>query len=198
VERPTRSLANVAPDPPGSVASGGPAALLHITPARALTGAERCRAAVRAYGARGSGEDAAKAGRSGAGSRWAREGTLLGGLAVRPRTAPRPGYDGTDMQRLILTARLRDGAYQRSQTLAEMVRPDTGEGDCERLTVYLSPSEVVFPFEAGEPEPLVRRLLDDRGRAAALSPWLPLFDGPLHRADEVYRRSREEPVGASR
>jgi len=57
----------------------------------------------------------------------------------------------------------------------------------ERLSVYLSEFEVVFLIEAREAEVLVREILDDPVRATEISPWLPLFDGPLHRAAEVYR-----------
>jgi hypothetical protein len=59
----------------------------------------------------------------------------------------------------------------------------------ERFSIYLSGSEIVFLIEAPEAEFLVREILDDPVRATEISPWLPLFDGPLHRADEVYHWS---------
>ena len=62
----------------------------------------------------------------------------------------------------------------------------------ERLSVYLSKFEVVFLIEAPEAEVLVREILDDPVRATEISPWLPLFDGPLHRAAEVYHWSAGE------
>jgi len=62
----------------------------------------------------------------------------------------------------------------------------------ERLSVYLSKFEVVFLIEALEAEVLVREILDDPVRATEISPWLPLFDGPLHRAAEVYHWSAGE------
>jgi len=58
-----------------------------------------------------------------------------------------------------------------------------------RLSVYLSEFEVVFLIEAPEAELLVREILNDPVRATEIGPWLPLFDGPLHRADEVYHWS---------
>lgn len=62
----------------------------------------------------------------------------------------------------------------------------------ERLSVYLSKFEVVFRIEAPEAEVLVREILGDPVRATEISPWLPLFDGPLHRAAEVYHWSAGE------
>jgi len=62
----------------------------------------------------------------------------------------------------------------------------------ERLSVYLSEFEVVFLIEALDAEVLVREILDDPVRATEISPWLPLFDGPLHRAAEVYHWSAGE------
>ena len=62
----------------------------------------------------------------------------------------------------------------------------------ERLSVYLSEFEVVFLIEALEAEVLVREILDDPVRATEISPWLPLLDGPLHRAAEVYHWSAAE------
>jgi hypothetical protein len=62
----------------------------------------------------------------------------------------------------------------------------------ERLSVYLSEFEVVFLIEALDAEVLVREILDDPVRATEISPWLPLFDGPLHRAAEVYYWSASE------
>jgi hypothetical protein len=43
--------------------------------------------------------------------------------------------------------------------------------------------------EAPEAELLVRQILDDPVRATEIGPWLPLFAGPLHRAEEVYHWS---------
>ena len=43
--------------------------------------------------------------------------------------------------------------------------------------------------EAPDAEQLVRRFFDDPVRGTEISPWLPLFDGPLHRAYEVYHWS---------
>ena len=95
------------------------------------------------------------------------------------------------MEQLVLTARLREDAFDRALELAATAHTD-GEGGFDRFSIYLSPSEVAFVFEAPDPEHLVRRLLNDPVRAAELSPWISLFDGPLHIAREVYRWSRYE------
>jgi hypothetical protein len=95
-------------------------------------------------------------------------------------------------QRLVLTARLKEGARERAlELVGSMRRPPETEG-FERLSVYLSDCEVVFLAEAPEAELLVRQILDDPVRATDISPWLPLFDGPLHRAAEVYNWSAGE------
>ena len=88
-----------------------------------------------------------------------------------------------------MTARLLDGAHDRALELAEKSPPAEGSG-FDRLSVYLSESEVIFLFEAPDVEDRVRRILDNPALATELSPWLPLFDGPLHRAPEVHYWSR--------
>lgn len=55
----------------------------------------------------------------------------------------------------------------------------------ERQGVFLSDTEVIFFFEGVGAEAAVREILDDPVRSAAISPWLPLFEGPLHRGYEA-------------
>jgi hypothetical protein len=93
------------------------------------------------------------------------------------------------MERLVVTARLLKGTQERALELAA-VGTDPGSRGFDRFSVYLSESDVVFLFEAPHAERLVRGILNDPVQAAELSPWLPLFDGPLHRAPEVYHWSR--------
>jgi hypothetical protein len=100
------------------------------------------------------------------------------------------------MEPVVLTARVRERTYERAFDLAPTAHADSRESRFDRLSIYLSPSEAVFVFQAPEPEPLLRRFLNDPVRAAELSPWLPLFDGPVHRANEVYRWSRDEANGS--
>ena len=98
----------------------------------------------------------------------------------------RPRTQSAVAQRLVLTARLRPGARERALELAGSIPAQLGTSGFERLGVYLSEREVVFLIEAREAELLLREILDDPVCATEISPWLPLFDGPLHRAEEVY------------
>jgi hypothetical protein len=92
--------------------------------------------------------------------------------------------------RVVLTARLLEGARERALELSASVA-DPGAVGIDRLSVYLSESEVIFVIEGSDGEGFWRRTLDDPVRAAELGAWLPLFDGPLHRAAEVYHWSHE-------
>ena len=100
--------------------------------------------------------------------------------------------DRSRTQRLVLTARLKEGARERALELVSSMPAPLETDGFEWLIVYLSESEVVFLIEAPEAELLVRQILDDPVRATEVSPWLPLFDGPLHRAVEVYHWSARE------
>lgn len=92
-------------------------------------------------------------------------------------------------QRLVLTARLKAGARERALELVGSMPTPLETDGFEWLSVYLSESEVVFLTEAPQAELLVRQILDDPVRGTEIGPWLPLFDGPLHRAEEVYHWS---------
>src|SRR2546422_8960350 len=92
-------------------------------------------------------------------------------------------------QRLVVTARLKEGARERAVELVGSMPTPLETDGFEWLSVYLSESEVVFLVEAPEAEFLVRQILDDPVRGTEIGPWLPLFDGPLHRAEEVYHWS---------
>ena len=92
----------------------------------------------------------------------------------------------------MLTARLREGARERALELAgAMPKPPSTSG-FDRLSVYVSEFEVVFLIEAPEVESLVRQILNDPVRSTEISPWIPLFDGPFHSANEVYHWSRAD------
>src|SRR2546430_13903891 len=101
-------------------------------------------------------------------------------------------------QRLVLTARLKEGARERAVELVGSMPTPLETDGFERLSVYLSESEVVFLVEAPEAEFLVRQILDDPVRGTEIGPWLPLFDGPLHRAEEVYHWSYDLPRSEER
>jgi hypothetical protein len=91
----------------------------------------------------------------------------------------------SDVDRVVLVARLKAGERERAEKLlAEGVEPIAPEG-VNRWVIFLSESEVVFLFEGGGTRESVLATLDDPVMSTALAPWLPLFDGPLHRAYEA-------------
>src|ERR1700757_337735 len=100
------------------------------------------------------------------------------------------------MARLVLTARLEQAAHGRPLELATAMRTHPRTAGFDRLSVYLSQSQVVFVIEAPDVESLVRRILNDPVRGSEISPWLPLFDGPLQRTVEVYDSVSVAPDGA--
>jgi hypothetical protein len=87
------------------------------------------------------------------------------------------------MERLVLVASLKPGSRELVPELLEeqaALSPVT-----ERQGIFLSETEVVFFFEGADAEEAVHEVLNDPVRSDALSPWLPLFDGPLHRGYEA-------------
>jgi hypothetical protein len=87
------------------------------------------------------------------------------------------------MERLVLVASLRSGV--RAQLAELLERQRSWDVVAERQGVFASDEEVVFFFEGDGAEAAVRDILDDPVRSTAVSPWLSLFDGPLHRCSEV-------------
>jgi hypothetical protein len=87
--------------------------------------------------------------------------------------------------RLVLVARLKPGERERAETLladgGEPILPEA----VDRWGIFLSETEVVFFFEGEDARGSVLMALDDPVMSTALEPWLPLFDGPLHRAYEA-------------
>jgi hypothetical protein len=91
------------------------------------------------------------------------------------------------MDKVVLLARLKDGAREHAQELlTDEARANAPEDAFERGTIFLSDSEVVFLLEGADAAEAVRAILDDPVRSTVLTPWLPLFEGPLHRAREAY------------
>jgi hypothetical protein len=56
----------------------------------------------------------------------------------------------------------------------------------ERWSIFLSPTEVAFVFEGEDVEEQTREWFDDPVRSPAISPWLAIFDSPLHAAREAH------------
>jgi hypothetical protein len=98
------------------------------------------------------------------------------------------------VDRFVLAARLKPDGYQRAQALlAEHKAFSTEELEkaFERHAIFLSDTEVVFLFEGEGAYESVKALFDDPVRSTLVGRWLPLFDGPLHRAAEAYLWERQ-------
>jgi hypothetical protein len=103
------------------------------------------------------------------------------------RRAVGDGSTLNDVDRVVLVARLKPDVRDRAVALL------TGEAG-ERLheerfqrgAVFLSESEVVFLVEGNDASETVRTILDDPAESTVIGHWLPLFDGPLHRAREAH------------
>jgi hypothetical protein len=92
------------------------------------------------------------------------------------------------VDRFVLAARLKPDARQRAEALlAEHSAFGAEELEAfDRHAVFLSETEVIFLFEGKGAKEAVRALFNDPVRSTLLSHWVPLFDGPLHRAAEAY------------
>ena len=87
------------------------------------------------------------------------------------------------MERVVLLAELEPEARDLALKLIETQAQE--EAVTARQGIFLSDTDVVFFFEGPDAEEAVRGILNDPVRSTALSPWLPLFSGPLHRAYEA-------------
>jgi hypothetical protein len=83
----------------------------------------------------------------------------------------------------VLVAPLRTDMRERVLELLE--EQASQEPITTRQGIFLSETDVVFFFEGAGAEEAVRGVLDDPVRSTAISPWLQLFDGPLHRGYEA-------------
>jgi hypothetical protein len=93
------------------------------------------------------------------------------------------------VDRFVLAARLKPGGRQRAEALlAEHAALGAEELETafERHVIFLSETEVMFLFEGEGAHEAVRAIFNDPVRSTLIGHWLPLFDGPLHRADEAY------------
>ena len=93
------------------------------------------------------------------------------------------------MDRFVLAARLRPDGRERAETLLaehSALGAEELETAFDRHVIFLSETEVIFLFEGEGVGEAVRALFNDPARSALISHWVPLFDGPLHRAAEAY------------
>jgi len=98
----------------------------------------------------------------------------------------RAEYAGT-VDRVIVLGRLKAGVRERAeQLIADEAAADGHDDQFDRVTIFLSDTEVVFLLEGANADESFRALLDDPVRSTRISPWLPLFDGPLHAVREAY------------
>jgi hypothetical protein len=93
------------------------------------------------------------------------------------------------VDRFVLAARLRPDGRQRAETLLaehSALGAEELEAAFDRHAIFLSETEVIFLFEGEGVNEAVRALFNDPVRSTLMTHWLPLFDGPLHRAPEAY------------
>jgi hypothetical protein len=91
------------------------------------------------------------------------------------------------VQRLVLVAKLREGAAERATALVRGGPPfDPGEQGFDRHAVYLTPEQVTFVFESDAAEADVLDLIGERLQSEAFAAWAPLLDGPPQPAVEGY------------
>ena len=92
------------------------------------------------------------------------------------------------MDRFVLTARLKPDGRRRA--LALLVEHSAFGMELEtyldRHTIFLTETEVIFLFEGKGAHEAVRAVFDDPVQSTLIGHWLPLFDGPLHQAQEAY------------
>jgi hypothetical protein len=97
------------------------------------------------------------------------------------------------MKRLMIVARLRDGAHDEAEELLGQGPPfDPEELGLERHGAYLTAGEVIFVFEGTEVEWVVNDLVDDPRIASFFTPWAKLIDTTPRIAHERFFWSRAE------
>jgi hypothetical protein len=101
------------------------------------------------------------------------------------------------VDRFVLVARLKPDGRRRAE---ELLAQHSALGDAELEgafdlhAVFLSETEVVFLFEGESAHESVRALFNDPVQSTLIAHWLPLFDGPLHRASQAYVWERRAAV----
>jgi hypothetical protein len=88
--------------------------------------------------------------------------------------------------RFVLMARLKPDSYGRARELIAHYEVAKDVSEFERVAVFLAAGEVVFFFEGHDARRTMRSIMNDPVQSTWLSPWLRLFDGPLHAAPEEF------------
>jgi hypothetical protein len=102
------------------------------------------------------------------------------------------------VNRLLITARLREGANEEAEALLRKGPPfDPEELGLHRHSAYLTATDVIFSFEASEVEWIVNDIVDDPVISAAFGPWHALIDGTPRLAHERYYWSRDDAAVAA-
>jgi len=97
------------------------------------------------------------------------------------------------MHRLVITARLRQGAHDEAEAVLRHGPPfDPDALGLHRHSAYLTAGEIVFVFEAPEVEWIVNDLVDDPVLSGAFGSWRKLIDGSPRLAHERYHWARGE------
>jgi hypothetical protein len=97
------------------------------------------------------------------------------------------------MDRLIVTARLRDGTETQAERLITLGPPFPFDRfDLLRHSVCLAEGIVLFVFEGPDVEWIVQEIVNDPVLAASFGAWAPLLVGRPSIAREVFVWDREE------
>jgi hypothetical protein len=95
------------------------------------------------------------------------------------------------MNRLIIVARLREGAHDEAEALLKKGPPfEPEEHGFHRHAAYLTAGEVVFIFEAPDVEWVVNDLADEVLMSTALDQWRNVVDGAPRIAHERFNWTR--------
>jgi hypothetical protein len=90
------------------------------------------------------------------------------------------------VERFVVIARLKPGGRERARELIAQKSGEDVPPNVARIAIFLAEGEVIFSLEGIDAPETMRSVLNDPARSTWLSPWLPLFDGPLHATAEAY------------
>jgi hypothetical protein len=98
------------------------------------------------------------------------------------------------VRRLVVVVPLAEGAQERARELLADGPPfDLGDTQFVRHDVYLTASEVVFVFEAGDDEPATLSIrAEDPSVWRAAAAWRPLMAGRPRTAETIFTWERGE------